>query len=459
MVAGHLREKGGIYYIVLSYTDEYGIRRTPSQSTGLPVKGNKKRAEDLLQRARQEKEDELKRRRMAIGSGMSVAPDQLRLTEYLKEWLKMMKTSVEMTTYDSYERTILNRIIPYFNKRYPKLLLQELTPKQIQDYYTYELDVCKVSPNTVIHRHANLRKALQYAFRTGLLDNNPADRVQRPRKERYQAHPYNGEELEVLFEKVKGTNLELGVILAAFYGLRRSEACGLKWSAIDFTRKTITISHTVSQVKVDGKITLVGKDRTKTKSSHRTLPLVGPFEELLLAIRDKQEANRRICGNCYCQEYLDYVYVNEMGELMKPNYLSQAFPAFLEKHGLRRIRFHDLRHSCASLLYANGVALKDIQEWLGHSDISTTSNIYTHLDYSSKVASAKAIMGFFPGYEGKRERAQRIPVASEMASESLENPEIAEEIEPQKFQKTVEDSSGRNGSRPRGRAPKSSKPQ
>ena len=310
VVAGHLREKGGIYYIVLSYTDEYGNRRTPSQSTGLPVKGNKKRAEDLLQRARHQKEEELKCRRLAIRSGMKIMPDQMRLTEYLKEWLKMMRTSVEMTTYDSYERTILNRIIPYFNKRYPKLLLQELTPKQIQDYYTYELDVCKVSPNTVIHRHANLRKALQYAFRTGLLDNNPADRVQRPRKERYQAHPYNGEELEVLFEKVKGTNLELGVILAAFYGLRRSEACGLKWSAIDFTRKTITISHTVSQVKVDGKITLVGKDRTKTKSSHRTLPLVGPFEELLLAIRDKQEANRRICGNCYCQEYLDYVYVN-----------------------------------------------------------------------------------------------------------------------------------------------------
>lgn len=396
MVAGHLREKGGIYYIVLSYTDEYGNRRTPSQSTGLPVKGNKKRAEDLLQRARHQKEEELKCRRLAIRSGMKIMPDQMRLTEYLKEWLKMMRTSVEMTTYDSYERTILNRIIPYFNKRYPKLLLQELTPKQIQDYYTYELDVCKVSPNTVIHRHANLRKALQYAFRTGLLDNNPADRVQRPRKERYQAHPYNGEELEVLFQKVKGTNLELGVILAAFYGLRRSEACGLKWSAIDFTRKTITISHTVAQVKVDGKIVLMGKDRTKTKSSHRTLPLVGPFEELLLALRDKQEANRRICGNCYCQEYLDYVYVNEIGELMKPNYLSQAFPAFLEKHGLRHIRFHDLRHSCASLLYANGVALKDIQEWLGHSDIATTSNIYTHLDYSSKVASANAILPFFP---------------------------------------------------------------
>lgn len=459
MVAGHLREKGGIYYIVLSYTDEYGIRRTPSQSTGLPVKGNKKRAEDLLQRARQEKEDELNERKQATFSGATVAPNNIRFTAFLKDWLKMMRPSIEATTYAAYEKAVLNKIIPYFDKRHPKILLGEVTPKHIQDYYTYELDVCGVSANTVIHRHANLRKALQYAYQTGLIESNPADKVQKPRKDRFEADPYKKSELDALFKAVKGSNLELGVILAAFYGLRRSEICGLKWDAIDFHRKTITIRHTVTQVKVGDEMKLIQKDRTKTKSSHRTLPLVKPFENLLLAIRDKQDANRRICGNCYCRDYLDYVYVNEMGELIKPNYLTQAFPDFLERHGLRRIRFHDLRHSCASLLYANGVALKDIQEWLGHSDISTTSNIYTHLDYSSKVASAKAIMGFFPGYEGKRERAQRIPVASEMASESLENPEIAEEIEPQKFQKTVEDSSGRNGSRPRGRAPKSSKPQ
>ena len=101
-------------------------------------------------------------------------------------------------------------------------------------------------------------------------------------------------------------------------------------------------------------------------------------------------------GRQYCEDYKDYVYLNATGHRIKPAHLTQAFPEFLEKHGMRHIRFHDLRHSCTSLLYANGVALKDIQEWLGHSDISTTSNIYTHLDYSSKVASANAILDFFP---------------------------------------------------------------
>ena len=104
-----------------------------------------------------------------------------------------------------------------------------------------------------------------------------------------------------------------------------------------------------------------------------------------------QEYNKKICGNSYNYEYDGYVFVDEMGERMKPEYLTRAFPSFLVSHGLRRMRFHDLRHSCASLLLANGVPLKQIQEWLGHSDFSTTANIYAHLDYSSKISSAQAM--------------------------------------------------------------------
>lgn len=194
----------------------------------------------------------------------------------------------------------------------------------------------------------------------------------------------------------KGDPAEFGVIAAAFYGLRRSEILGLKWDAVDFDRKTITIRHTVTEATVDGKVQRVCDDSTKTKSSYRTLPLVEPFEKILLQMKAKQEENRQLCGNCYCQDYLEYVYVNEIGELIKPGYLTAHFPMVLKKHNMPRIRFHDLRHSCASLLFAQGVSLKEIQAWLGHSTIGTTANIYTHLDENSKINSANAILSILP---------------------------------------------------------------
>jgi len=360
----------------------------------------KKRAEEMLIEARIAKTEELenlkkKKKRSSAGS-------DILFTDFLLDWLQMMKPNVEVTTYAAYEGTIKRKINVYFNKTHPNLLLSEVTPKMIQDYYTYSMNVEGVTPNTTIHRHANIRKALQYAFKIGLIDSNPADKVERPKKGKFVSNIYNSQELAVLFEKIKGDLCELGVILAAFYGLRRSEIVGLKWSAIDFDRKTISINHIVTSASVDGKDTLICKDRPKTKSSYRTLPLVKPFEDLLLALREKQKINQKLCGKCYCKDYLEYIYVNDMGGLIKPDYLTQHFPAFLEKHNLKRIRFHDLRHSCASLLYANGVTMREIQEWLGHSDIATTSDIYTHLDYNTKINSANSIISYFPINDDER---------------------------------------------------------
>ena len=395
MTAGHLREQNGIYQIVLSWQDECGKRKTKSVSTGLPVKGNKRRAEALLSEAR-ESFDPMKKSEDAPKPRPRA--EELQLTEFFVNWLELMKNSVELSTYSGYELTIRRRLLPYFEPKH--LTLRELSPMDIQEYYQYSLNVEGVSANTVIHRHANIRKALQYAVQMGLIEFNPADRVQRPKKAAFVGGVYNEAELDELFRAVRGDAIELAVILGAFYGLRRSEIVGLRWEAVDFERKTFTICHTATEVVVDGKTVVVDKDRPKTKSSCRTLPMVAPFETLLLRMKAEQEENRRVCGSAYCTDYLDYVYVDALGSRITPNRISDRFPAVLKKNGLRKIRFHDLRHSCATLLYANGVSLKEIQEWLGHSNISTTSNIYTHLDFNSKVSSANAILRVFPTEAG-----------------------------------------------------------
>ena len=228
-----------------------------------------------------------------------------------------------------------------------------------------------------------------------IIPNNPADKVQRPKKEQYIGSFYNENELNELFEKSKDDPMHLIILITAYYGLRRSEVLGLKWDAFDFENKTIIIKHTVIIAKLDGKRQLIKKDRTKNKSSYRTLPLVNEIAEKLLEFKEQQEFLKKAFGKSYTKEYKDYVFVKPDGKLVRPDYISEHFKILLNNLGLRHIRFHDLRHSCASLLLAKGVPMKAIQEWLGHSNFSTTANIYAHLDSNSKQFSADTISSAF----------------------------------------------------------------
>ena len=307
--------------------------------------------------------------------------------DFMELWLEVVRNSIEKTTFSSYTQMVKGKIVPYFRDTGVKL--GELQARHIQSFYLYELKT--VSASTVIHEHANIHKALKYAVKMDLIPYNPADKVERPKKQRYIADYYRQEELERLLEASKDHPYSLLIQMTAFYGLRRSEALGLKWDAIDFERGTISVIRTVTTITVEGKQMEIEQQSAKTKSSLRTLPLIGSFREYFLQVKEAQELNKQICGNCYNHEYDGFVFVDELGERMRANYLTSAFPKFLEDHGLRRMRFHDLRHSCASLLLANGVPLKHIQEWLGHSDFTTTANIYAHLDYKSKITSAQAM--------------------------------------------------------------------
>ena len=378
MVAGHLTLKNGRYYAVLNYRNAGGQRKTKWISLGLPEKGNKRKAEAELARLRAEFEPPKE-----VGDLSSA----MLFADYLLEWLEIAKGRLAVATYSSYAAMIKKPVGPYFRQR--NLTLRELEARHLQMFYSEMLR--KVTPNTVIHYHAIIHSALKYAVKTDMLVQNVADKVDRPRKNSFQPVFLSAEEMQKMFEALRGTKLELPVLVAAFYGFRRGEVLGLKWDAIDFERGTISVIRTVTTITLDGKQTEIEQQSAKTKSSLRTLPLIGSFREYFLQVKEAQELNKQICGNCYNHEYDGFVFVDELGERMRANYLTSAFPKFLEDHGLRRMRFHDLRHSCASLLLANGVPLKHIQEWLGHSDIGTTANIYSHLDYKSKITSAQAM--------------------------------------------------------------------
>ena len=256
----------------------------------------------------------------------------------------------------------------------------------------YVSQVIKEDERYIAHKEEKHKKSLE---KKANYNKEYYKTYERPKKEQYIGSFYNENELNELFEKSKDDPLNLMIRIASYYGLRRSEVLGLKWDAFDFDTKTITIKHTVTIGKIDGKRQIYSKDRTKNKSSYRTLPLIDDIAERLLEFKEQQEYFKKAFGKSYYKKDKDYIFVKPDGKLTRPDYVSEHFKILLNKLGLRHIRFHDLRHSCASLLLAKGIPMKAIQEWLGHSNFSTTANIYAHLDSNSKQLSAQVITSAF----------------------------------------------------------------
>jgi integrase len=377
-VSGHLEEKRGIYQMMLSWTNHYGERSRKSISTGLKVKGNKKRAEDMLRDARKAQEKIIE---------STTDSDTILFADFMKQWLDVIRPNVKLTTFGGYQNNVNHIIAPYFREK--DILLQDVSSDDINSFYAAQLKDVKAS--TIHKYHTNITKALKYAMDKGLIQHSPLDKVKRPKAECYTGKFLKQSEVVKLFEAVKGHKLELGVTLGAFYGLRRGEILGLQWNAIDFEANTISIYHTVTPACVDGKRIVIAADTTKTKSSRRTLPLVPSFRAKLLSIQAEQARNKKLCGKSYNKAEGKYIYTDQLGNRITAQYLSVEFPKFLEKHDFQKIRFHDLRHSCASLLLANGVSIKQIQEWLGHSNYAITANVYAHLDFYSKRDTTNAM--------------------------------------------------------------------
>ena len=329
MVAGHLQIKNEKYYMVLELRTEQGERKTKWIGTGLAVKGNKRRAEAMLEETRTK-----------YLSPVVNNKSQMPFAEYMGYWLEIVRPNLEENTYAGYKSNIEKRIVPFFKQS--GVTLGEIKAVQIQEFYTYCQMVLHVSNNTVIHYHANLMSAFKYALKMDFIRVNPMNRVKKPKPIQHNANFYSAEEAEKLIATVHGDTIEFPVMMAAYYGLRRSEIAGLRWRAIDFKSNRITIEHTVTQAIVDGERKIIAKNRAKNKSSCRSLPLMPQFKKILLQMKKQQETNRKLCGNCYHES--EYVYVNQLGIPYTPDFITDRFRKYLKKAGFRKITFHELRH-------------------------------------------------------------------------------------------------------------------
>lgn len=415
-----IADKKGKNYVVFDFKDDSGKRKRKWVTTDLPADCSYKALtakvnvivakfyeEFLTGRLTKVKEAPKEKEKTELSeeilSDDAECKTGFEFTAFLDYWLETIKPTLARTSHQSYTRYI-TRIKNYFDERYPHLLLGNLTALQLQQFYNDKYN-SGLSGNSVKHYHANIHKALKYAVKMDMLDVNVADKVELPKIQKFEANFYNKDELEQLFEVFKGDRLELVVHIAAYYGLRKSEIIGLKWDSVNFEEKKLTVRRKVSSTYGGGKEMIFVENQLKTESSVRTFPLIPHIEQMLIERKTLEEYYSKLLGKDFDREYDGFVCRDNFGKLITPNFVTSHFKYIIKKNKLKHIRFHDLRHSCASLLLANGISMKAIQEWLGHSTFNVTANFYSHLDFHSKVESAETIAKVLGGDSADTEQA------------------------------------------------------
>lgn len=388
-MTGTIQVKKGYLYAVINYKDEAGKTKYKWIATGLKERGNRKAAKEILDKAliefeEQQKNKQEKIERRSKPQEVDKSDATLLFSDYCAKYVESIKNTLSKQVYRDYRQHYIKQFKAFFDKR--KLRLIDITETELKEYYDH-LRARGVKEITIKHHNNILRPALRKAYQSKLIPDNPFDFLEPIKKEKSPMSFYDKNEMKKLFEVMRGHKLEIPFLIAAYYGFRRSEVLGLRWSAIDFDHKLISINHKL--LVVDKEVILT--DELKTKTSNRTLPLIPVIEEALLKHRAQIEENKKFYGNTYDQRYLDYVCVEENGKIVYPDHMTKEFADLLKKHGLKHIRLHDLRHSCASNMLASGVQMKEIQEWLGHSNFSTTADVYSHLDFSAKIRAAQTI--------------------------------------------------------------------
>ena len=380
-LAASVQAKKGRLYAVIQVR-ENGRTKPVWRALGLPEGSNKSKVNKAYREVVQAFEQSYAEQ---IAQNKKPASD-IPIYDYMCTYFKKIEKNIQKSTAESYRGMINGRIRRYFTAR-KELTVGSITAKDIEDFYEWMFESGVVA-NTVIHYHTVLHSAFKRAFKDGLIDSNPFDRIDRPKKNKFTGENYSEDELITMLGLLRGDVIYPAVMLAGGLGLRRSEALGVRWSRIDWDKKTVLLDTKIIEYKANGKTIIEPVEEMKNKSSRRTLPLPDPVLEMLSEEKEKQTLYRKMFKGSYNRKYDDFVCVNKLGDLIRPSYVTQHFSDLLKKYGLRHIRFHDLRHTFASILIGQDVPLINVSNFLGHSDLSTTANIYAHLDKASKQASA-----------------------------------------------------------------------
>lgn len=354
---GHIRKrqnvKGVSWQIVIELgVDNKGKRKRICKT----IKGTKKEAQKLMNKMLND-----------LNTGTYIEPSKINLAKFLRDWLETyVKPNLSPNTTAGYRVNVENHIIPNLGH----IHLQQLQPIQIQKMY--EQLATKLSARSIKYIHVNLREALLQALKMRLIERNPADYVTIPKIKKYHAEVYNEQEVIKLLEEARGTNMEVSISLSVGLGLRRGELLALKWKSIDLEKKLLKVESNL--IYIDKKIIF---KEPKSESGIRIISIPDGIIEILRKHKIKQKENRLFFGGEY--KNMDLVCCNEDGSPIIPGTFSHRFAKFLNDHKLKKIRFHDLRHTNASLMLKYGVPAKVASSRLGHSTIGITLDLYSHI--------------------------------------------------------------------------------
>ncbi len=337
-------------------------------AVSLGYKDGKRWRKTFYGKSRREVREKLSTALRAHQQGLPVAPERQTVGQFLERWLSdSVKPSVRPLTYDRYEQLVRLHISPALGR----IDLPKLSPQHVQAFLNQKR-AHELSPRTVQYLHATLRRALGRALKWNMVARNVATLVDVPRVQRPEVQPFSLEQARTILDAIRGNRFEALYSVALAVGLRRGEALGLRWDDVDLDAGTLKVRTALQ--RIDGKLQLV---EPKTSRSRRTIALPDMAVAALRSHRARQLQERLLAGSRW--QDTGMVFTTSIGTYMEPRNLTRHFSRTIKNAGLPPKRFHDLRHTCASLLLAQGVHARVVMEILGHSQIGLTMDTYSHV--------------------------------------------------------------------------------